>query len=306
MAKKLILILIVLSQFTGFVKKASATDALPYINPSNQYFEGITYDIGRLYGLRIDSSQKSELLGIQNNLYSNKNTFCVILMYHNFYAKGKRKGGYYIRLDDFENNLKTLKEYGFKSISIEDLYDFMKFNKKIPTRSVILTFDDGFKSFLDAYPIIKKYGYGGVVSLITGYVGSVWELNYNEIEELSKKGIEFASHTSKSHNKFAKYIDDKKFSIIARDIGDSRNYFDKVLHIKTIAFTYPRGVGSSSKELRQILLKNGFYVGFDIWKRKVNRFGDDPLSSVRIDISENSSYNDQNKFKTLIESLLGT
>ncbi len=306
MAKKFLLVLIVIVQFVQVHVNASAQSIQSTTNPSPSYFEGMTYDIGRLYGLlSLKSAQKSELLTIQNGLYSDKNTFCIILMYHNFYTQGKQKGGYYIRLDDFEHNLKTLNEYGFESISIRDLYDFMKFNKKIPPRSVILTFDDGFKSFLDAYPLLKKCGYGGVVSLITGYIGSVWELNEHEIEELAKSGIEFASHTSKIHNDFKKYIDEKKFAIIAHDIKDSRKCFDNILHIKTIAFTYPWGVGSSNKEVRQILVENGFYVGFDTWKRRVNRFGEDPLSSVRIDISETSGYNNQKKFKNLIESLVG-
>ncbi|MGC9125774.1 MAG: hypothetical protein ACP5GW_06605, partial [Caldisericaceae bacterium] len=62
--------------------------------------------------------------------------------------------------------------------------------------------------------------------------------------------------------------------------------------------------GSSVKEVREILTKNGFYVGFDTWKRRVNKYGDDPLSAVRIDISEGSGYNNQKKFEQLIKDLL--
>jgi len=292
-------------QYSSSAIKASSNIVSASSNMGASYFEGMSYDIGRLYGLPLISQQKSELLAAQKNLNSDKNTFCLILMYHNFYSNGKRKGGYYIRLDDFENDLKTLKKYGFESISIEDLYDFMKYNKKIPEHSVMLTFDDGFKSFMDAYPIIEKYGYGGVVSLITGYVGSVWELSLGQIKQLSKDGIEFASHTSKIHNDFKKYIDEKKFAIIATDIKDSRKFFNDVMQSKTIAFTYPSGVGSSVKEVRDILIENGFYVGFDILKRRVNKFGDDPLSAVRVDISECTGLNNQKEFEELIQSLVG-
>ncbi|MGB9695384.1 MAG: polysaccharide deacetylase family protein [Caldisericaceae bacterium] len=306
MKKRFCILLVVSLLLVQLPPKVVASNSLTSdsSNPSASYFEGLSYDIGRVYGLTLNSQQKSELIAIQQSIRSPKDTICIILMYHNFYSTGGPKGNCYIKLEDFENNLKILQKYNFKSISIEDLYDFMKYDKKIPARSVILTFDDGFKSFMNAYPIIKKYGYGGVVSLISGYVGSVWELSYDQIEELSKGGIEFASHTSKIHNNFKKFIDEKKFSIIANDVQNSRKYFNDVLHIDTIAFTYPWGVGSSVKEVREILTKNGFYVGFDTWKRRVNKYGDDPLSAVRTDISEGSGYNNQKKFEQLIKDLL--
>jgi len=106
-------------------------------------------------------------------------------MYHNIY-KDKKINAYDASEEDLKKHIAILKQYGFESVTLEDLYDFVKLNKKIPERSVIFTFDDGFKSVVNASNILKENGYSGVASLIVGYIGSSWEVNDSEINELIK------------------------------------------------------------------------------------------------------------------------
>lgn len=64
----------------------------------------------------------------------------------------------------FENQIKWLQRHGFITISLNDLYEYIFYGKKIPQRSVILTFDDGYAdNWVFAYPIMKKYGMKGTV-----------------------------------------------------------------------------------------------------------------------------------------------
>jgi len=58
----------------------------------------------------------------------------------------------------FENQLKWLKNHNYKTISLNQLYDYMHKNKKIPNKSVVLTFDDGYTdNWVFAYPLLEKY-----------------------------------------------------------------------------------------------------------------------------------------------------
>lgn len=98
-------------------------------DPTPEYFSSMLYSIGRLASLNLDPSIREYLNKLNTSLFSNKNTICVVLMYHNFYSDGPRKGGYYIRVDKFQKQLEILKELSFKPITINDLYYFVKFNK---------------------------------------------------------------------------------------------------------------------------------------------------------------------------------
>jgi peptidoglycan/xylan/chitin deacetylase (PgdA/CDA1 family) len=267
-------------------------------NVDIQYFERYLYNLGR-----IESINKKNNLNF-DGIFSNKNTICLVLSYHRFYEGDERRGGYYTNIKNFEEHLKILKEYGFEEIKILDLYYFIKFNKKIPERSFILTFDDGYKNLHLAIPILKKYGFHGVISVITGFTGSYWEISDDEIKNLYNEGFEFASHTHKIHNEFDKLIKEKKYDIIEKDLVESKKHLENLLNTKIISFTYPKGFGSNDKKFREILKRNGFLIAFDSWRRRVNKFKDDPYSIVRIDINEKFGYADPKKFKKMIENII--
>lgn len=295
MLKRIILTIILINfTFLIFGKVISFSNS----NVDIQYFERYLYNLGRIGSLNINVKFNGD------EIFSNKNTICLILSYHKFYEKDKRKGGYYVNCKNFEEHLKILKEYGFEEIKILDLYYFIKFNKRIPERSVILTFDDGYKSLNLIFPILKKYRLHGVISVITGYIGSYWEISDDEIKKLYDEGFEFASHTHKIHNEFDKLIKEKRYDLIEKDLVESKKHLENLLNTKIISFTYPKGYGSKDKKIREILKRNGFLIAFDTWRRKVNKFKDDPYSIVRVDINEQFGYDDPKKFKKMIENII--
>ena len=50
-------------------------------------------------------------------------------MYHNIYTN-KRINSYDASKNDFLKHIEILKKYGFENITLNDLYYFVKFNKK--------------------------------------------------------------------------------------------------------------------------------------------------------------------------------
>ena len=57
----------------------------------------------------------------------------------------------------FEKQLRYLKDNGFKTLTVSELYSAKK--SGIPDKTVVLTFDDGYlDNWVFAYPLLKKYG----------------------------------------------------------------------------------------------------------------------------------------------------
>ncbi|MGC8942649.1 MAG: polysaccharide deacetylase family protein [Caldisericia bacterium] len=305
MKKMVFFIFLFIFIYSGFYIKLLSSKELDLSNLSNLNFEKAVYDYGRLLSLDIPEKEKLNIIKKYKNFFSNKNETLLILMYHDFYRDSRdTMKKYSVTVEDFENHLQILKELNFESVSMMDVYYYVKFGKKIPERSVLLTFDDGYKKFMYIYPILKKYGYKGVISLITGYVGSSWELNKDQIKLLKEEGlVEFASHSDKIHNEFKKMLQNKKYDEIEKDIKKSRDFFNS-MNIETIAFTYPLSYGSHDEKLQKILLKYGFKMAFSGWNDRYVKPNSNIFSISRIEVSIRNGLNTKEKFKTFLLNYL--
>src|SRR5438477_279294 len=77
----------------------------------------------------------------------------------------------------------------------------------LPGRAVLITFDDGYQDFADeAFPLLERHGFPATVFVVTDAAErtSRWDAAYgqaaplmgwDEIRELSRRGVEFGSHT---------------------------------------------------------------------------------------------------------------
>lgn len=104
-----------------------------------------------------------------------------VVMLHS--VMSRRYGWHYEFLselaDEFERKLIYLKSKNYKSIKLKDLYEYMKDGKKIPERSIVLTFDDGYlDNWVVAYPLLKKYGFMGVIFVNHDFVDPIETYRY--------------------------------------------------------------------------------------------------------------------------------
>jgi len=117
----------------------------------------------------------------------------------------------------FDKLCGVLKEYGYETITLKELLDYIDFGRPLPEKPVIITSDDGFQDvYTNGFPILKKYGYRMTVFLVTGAIGDTEAdrktnayfekeasadrpirpiLIWPEIKEMYEYGCEFQSHT---------------------------------------------------------------------------------------------------------------
>ncbi len=64
----------------------------------------------------------------------------------------------------FEDHARTLAEWGFTTISLDDLYRHACHGYALPKNPVVLTFDDGYlDNWVYAFPILNRYGLQGTI-----------------------------------------------------------------------------------------------------------------------------------------------
>ncbi len=124
---------------------------------------------------------------------STQNGF-VILMYHHVSTQTPRSTS--VSPEEFEQHMAYLAEY-HNVISLEAALDGLDNISSLPERTVVITFDDGFRNILEnGHPIMRKYGFDYTIFINPALINLVnSQLSWKEIKTMSKEGVTFANHT---------------------------------------------------------------------------------------------------------------
>ena len=122
-----------------------------------------------------------------------------ILCYHNLGEQAK--GRLVLAASRFQEQMRYLKANGYRVISLREFVEFTRLGRQLPQRSVVLTFDDGYKSFKQyAYPVLKELGFAATLFVYTDYVGAGRNaLSWPDLRDLQAEGFEVEAH-SKTHS----------------------------------------------------------------------------------------------------------
>lgn len=139
---------------------------------------------------------------------------------------------------NFEAQMKYLSDNGYHTISLDTLAASLLSGSFLPLKPVILTFDDGYIDFyLNAYPILSKYGLSATEFVITGRVGTSGYLSWGQIDEMKRSGrIIFGSH-SVNHVALASLAYDK----LIFELTESKKELESRLGYPVNFLAYPYG-----------------------------------------------------------------
>jgi peptidoglycan/xylan/chitin deacetylase (PgdA/CDA1 family)/GT2 family glycosyltransferase len=173
-----------------------------------------------------------------------------VLLYHHV---GPARPGTYPELtispERFERQVRWLASRGYVGIRPSDWQLWRVGHGQLPTKPVLLTFDDGYADLADfAFPVLERHGFGGAVFLVTGEVGGTnrWDeergagtnrlMSADHIREWSARGIEFGAH-GRSHADLTTLTDADLAAELAGCAGDLADLLGK----PPVAFAYPYG-----------------------------------------------------------------
>jgi len=155
---------------------------------------------------------------------------------------------FYVSEQAFATFLIELIESEWSVLDLRQFIDGLAVPDKLPARSVLLTFDDGYRSMRDvALPILRRFAMPGVLFVPTAFVGG-WNTfdagvepdepicGWDDLRVLARSGVSVQSH-GVSHRRFSELgVHDHE-----RELTDSRTTLEAQLGTPIDAIAFPYG-----------------------------------------------------------------
>jgi len=196
-----------------------------------------------------------------------------VLMYHyiriNPVASDRLGYNLSITPADFAAQMEWIVTNGFHTIFPSELTAAITQGAPLPTKPIVLTFDDGYRDFYDqAWPVLKRFGLKSSSAVITNFAdkgdrGDVMYMNWNMIRELDQSGmVEIASHTQ-SHPDLTRVSVGNRWL----ELSKSKEIIEQQLGHPCNTFVYPSGKydGATVSDARRA----GYQIAFTTNEGKV-------------------------------------
>lgn len=153
----------------------------------------------------------------------------------------------------FEGQLQYLKNNGYTVVSLDDLYQSLNDQQRLPEKSVSLTFDDGYRDFYtDAYPLLKKYQIKAINYIIVNHIGRSGNLTEEMIKEMLGSGLVTIGCHTLDHD----YLPKDSLSQARKQIVECKKQLEERFGVKINHFAYPGGYYNSA--VVQMVKEAGF------------------------------------------------
>jgi peptidoglycan/xylan/chitin deacetylase (PgdA/CDA1 family) len=171
-----------------------------------------------------------------------------ILMFHAIGnpPPGAPYPGLYTSVAAFRADLVGLVSGGYHAVTLSRAWAAWHGRATLPTRPVVLTFDDGFSGdYAYALPMLARRGWPGVLFLLVDHLDQPgrWGLTTAQVRSMLAAGWQLGSHTYTEVS-----LPDAAPAAAWHDIAASRALFQRRFHRPVAFFCYPVGAYSSSVE----------------------------------------------------------
>ena len=193
-----------------------------------------------------------------------------ILCYHRI--EDDRKGDYTVSKATFAAHMKILADSGYHAILPGQLYDYLVYNKTLPDKPVMITFDDSrVEHCTVAAPILEKHGFRGVFFIMTITYNKKNYMSKDQIAQLAKAGHVIGLH-SWDHTMVTKYKDAADWQ---KEVVDPKKKLEAIVGKPVEYWAYPNGVydHKGAEELSKY-----FKISFTLFSK---RDSIQPLQTVR-------------------------
>jgi glycosyltransferase involved in cell wall biosynthesis/peptidoglycan/xylan/chitin deacetylase (PgdA/CDA1 family) len=194
----------------------------------------------------------------------------------------------------FEQQMRWLARRGYTGITLSAWLCWRREGTGLPEKPIIITFDDAYADIAEfALPILRQYGFGAVVYVVTGQLGGSnnWDeaqycrnlrlMTAEQIQYWAGQGIEFGAHT-RTHPDLTRL---SALDVSAEVVG-SKNDLSALIGSPVISFAYPYGAYNDA--IRE-LVQREFDLAFGV-DEGMNYLRSDPHHLRRVHIGPTASF----------------
>ena len=164
----------------------------------------------------------------------------VALTLHDVVHNGDGSKGepfYNISEAEFEAILSRLKKLGYRTASSREFFAWRQGKMDLPKRTVVLTFDDGYKNHLERVaPLLIRYRFGGTFFITVGLVGKQGYLSWEDLKRMVFLGMEIGSH-GMTHRPLTKLSREE----VEAEVADSKRILEEKLGVPVNSIAAPGG-----------------------------------------------------------------
>lgn len=192
-----------------------------------------------------------------------------ILVYHR--VSDTDKNPTTLTVADFDAQIKFLVDDGYHVISPDDLLDAWEQGKTLPSKPIVITFDDGHADiYNNVFPILQKHNVRATVFIVTDYVGMADYLTWDMARALQAGGfVDIESHTM-SYKDLTTLKGDKLWG----EIYGSKQAIEWALKKPAKFIAYPNGKYTVDAEetSKEVHFRAGFIEDYGLADNDANRF----------------------------------
>jgi peptidoglycan/xylan/chitin deacetylase (PgdA/CDA1 family) len=192
-----------------------------------------------------------------------------VLCYHQFTEDSESKNMMVVTRAEFELQMEYLASNGYQVFALSELGSFLKGKKELPIKSVVITIDDGYKSYFEvAYPILKKYNFPSTMFVYPEFIGAGRALKWRDVKYLSKTPLVDIQSHSKTHDSLSRLPrgeSDKDYLLRLKfEVEGAEKILSRRTEQTINQFAYP--YGNSSLEIVELLEQNDYELAVTVHK----------------------------------------
>lgn len=193
-----------------------------------------------------------------------------VLMYHGLgFETGNRHPYFETNTNPelFAAHMKFLHENGYVTVDLNEALEAIMTGRNGQKR-VVITFDDGFRSFyMHAFPILAEYHFKATMFIVSGLTGNQTVrvdgkdyMTWNEVREIRARGMQVGSHTVNHPELYKLSPKDMEY-----EVRQSKETIEDELGEAVRSFSYPDAFPEHDKKfishLQELLQTHGYENG---------------------------------------------
>lgn len=168
----------------------------------------------------------------------------------------------------FAKQMTYLKKKGFAFYTASELIEYFQQHGEFPKKGVAVTFDDGWKdNYANAFSVLRSLGIKATIFIIPACIDEISiravaegegpraHLSREEIQEMSRHGIEFGSH-SMNH----RLLHELSEAEVRFEVTEAKKEIEEMLQKECRTFAYP--AGRFSETAKTIIQEAGHTAAF--------------------------------------------